>query len=71
VVHRFNSWSVVGRPGQVLDAVVSVLGTSRSGWTVAALGLGLWVLYEILAMCLEGIAMRWLRWAEPPPPDFP
>lgn len=71
LVERLNSWTVVTHPRRVLDALVAILQTPSQAGTVAALGLSLWLLYELLSMAFEGIAMRWLRWAEPPPPEFP
>jgi uncharacterized membrane protein len=59
LVLRFNSWDAFSDPGRVVSAAVSV--ARRRTVTLIVGGLGLWAVYEIIDVWLDGVMARWPR----------
>jgi uncharacterized membrane protein len=59
LVLRFNSWDAFSDTSRVVSAAVTV--TTRRALTLVVGGLGLWAIYEIIEVWLDGALARWSR----------
>lgn len=59
LVLRFNSWDAFSEPARVVSAAVTA--ASRRTLTLVVGGLGLWLIYEVVDVWLDGALARWSR----------
>ena len=59
LVLRFNSWEMITRPGDVWAVCVSLLGRPVLTSFIIAFAAGLWILYLVMDIWIDGLAARW------------
>jgi uncharacterized membrane protein len=71
IVARCNSWDLLTRPVEVIRAALETEDQAARALHVALLGGALWVLFEVLDVWVDGLAVRWSRWRRPAGAEMP
>jgi len=61
LILRFNSWDLVTRPVEVWASAARILHRPALAILIVAFGGFLWLVYTVLDIWLDGLALRWKR----------
>jgi len=66
LVLRFNSWELIGRPGEIWTAVVGISARPTLSSFIIAFAGFLWVAYTAVDIWIDGFLARWREWLGTP-----